>query len=474
MAKNVKITEGDGLKNFDGVKKLRVKQLNGDCCDFIPESDIKSDTKEISYNGTYVAEDEGYQAYSKFRVTGFRDENTTAIIKPSSTKKNIRIDKDFDNVERIRTSGNDGSTDWILENTLGVRYVNGNGNFNAKDEGFSGYSKIIAAGTPDLPDAILCTKETVQAYEIGEKIGFYDLNVVPIVWENEREGTYHVWRNENYPDGKIPLKELEYQDPTYAYVDSTEPVGRISTDLLPFTWSPEKTIIDNSITTIPLQPIYTVEPIYIYIYDFYSDGKYSVYATIPLDDNVRKIAFYIKRLGIGDNLLSLEDRDLKYYNNGEGEFKKLYEDSPAVLSGTHIYVSKYPFKYIDMLGEEFDGQPTLEEIIKRGVPRSRNNKHSFTYLGKTVYLNQVGEVLSEDFEETDFDKFIAIENRRGFANLLYKHSASMINRVAWISQYGMEVVKQKVPIKWKRPVDGKELETTYNVIVIPGVDSEEE
>lgn len=106
MSKNITIAEGTQAKNFNGVSKIRTNVIGGGTQNWIPEDEAGRYANlgdiTISENGTYFADDEGVDGFSKVSV----------------------------NVS--------GSEARLIEKT-----ITQNGTYNASSDDADGYSKII-------------------------------------------------------------------------------------------------------------------------------------------------------------------------------------------------------------------------------------------------------------------------------------------------------------------------------------------
>lgn len=164
--------------------------------------------------------------------------------------KNITIKKkgvstDFADVERIKTyNKNDEETLWMPEDetTLTDLFVTDNGTYVAEGDGYYGYRQVevhasgslIGRSTEDnneyyvyedgngnlvyepLPSSIVIdTEPTKMDYEDGELIDLAGA----VIKAYKGDGT--LWTHEDYPDGIIPLSEIDYE-PKYADKDSTD------------------------------------------------------------------------------------------------------------------------------------------------------------------------------------------------------------------------------------------------------------
>lgn len=73
MAKDVSIKKDGVVQEYDGVKKIKTHDIDGNTTTWIPNSETKTGTRKINKNGTYKASDDGFYGYSKVVVSASKN-----------------------------------------------------------------------------------------------------------------------------------------------------------------------------------------------------------------------------------------------------------------------------------------------------------------------------------------------------------------------------------------------------------------
>ena len=152
MSKNITIQEGGSGVSMT-VDKLKTAQVGGGNVKFVPEDEVRLTTKTITRDGTYKAAADGYYGYSQVTVSGIGKATGTA----ADGKEHV-----------IEEDGSGNITDTVL------------------------------------PSSIAITTLPVKLdYVDGEEIDTMGMVVTAY------DATGELWSNEDYPNGIIPLEELE-------------------------------------------------------------------------------------------------------------------------------------------------------------------------------------------------------------------------------------------------------------------------
>lgn len=172
MAQNIAIQEGNQGKQFGHINKLKISNQGGGTSLWVPEDEVRTKSLYVSENGTYLA--------SKDEVYGY-DEVTVNIANEVTGWKYDEDTGEIDGLYDIEVDDDD----FFIED----------------DEGEIG---------EELPTSIKITippKRT--SYKRGEKIDLTGIEVTAYCYDGS------VWFNEDYPDGIIPIEELDF-DPKEA------------------------------------------------------------------------------------------------------------------------------------------------------------------------------------------------------------------------------------------------------------------
>lgn len=157
MSEAVKIKEGGIDRSQNQINKLKTNTVGGGVCYWIPETELKTESKSINKNGTYTAEEEGLYGYSEIYVS-------------------------VPGAGGINGKDNPGG-DW------------GDYNVNVDEDGYIVEKAIPSAIHIEIPPL-------KNSYTEGEQIDLTGI-IVKLI-----DGNGNVFTDEAHPDGTIPLSEL--------------------------------------------------------------------------------------------------------------------------------------------------------------------------------------------------------------------------------------------------------------------------
>lgn len=172
MSEAIKIKEGGVDRSQNQISKLKTNMQGGGVCYWVPETERETDSKSITANGIYTAEDEGLYGYDEINVSV---QGTGGV------------------------SGRDnpgGGTEWDEYNV------------NVDDDGYIVETKIPSAIQIEIPPL-------KNSYVEGERIDLTGA-VVKLLDANG-----NLFTDEAHPDGIIPLSEL-MADPATAQASGDE------------------------------------------------------------------------------------------------------------------------------------------------------------------------------------------------------------------------------------------------------------
>lgn len=198
MSKNIIIQEGGTGKQMS-VSKLKTNTVGGGTCLWVPEDEASLGTKSITSNGTYNSSDDGKYGYSQVTVNvpggqGSANPDGTPSSgggTPSSPSPS--------------SPGGPGS------GIVGTDPDSGNDVFIGVDSD----GNIVTTPLPSTLEIV--TNPTTTEYNSGDPI---DTTGAVVVAKNA-DGT--TWTSSDYPDGIIPLNELELSTNT-AELDEESPI----------------------------------------------------------------------------------------------------------------------------------------------------------------------------------------------------------------------------------------------------------
>lgn len=131
MSKNIAIMEGTTGKQFSGVKKIQINNLEGGSSYWVPEDETKLGTRNITEDGTYIASEEvdsegtnrGWYGYEKVTVNGIGKAVYTAKEGDQLNDEPLVPDEDYSLDENGATILPDYLD--ILRQPFKVRYYDG-------------------------------------------------------------------------------------------------------------------------------------------------------------------------------------------------------------------------------------------------------------------------------------------------------------------------------------------------------------
>lgn len=136
--KDASIVEGGLARKFNTVQKLKISRTDGGLQEWIPQDEageyINTKDKTITENGTYVARNDGCDAYKELTVAF-----------PVSVKSITH-----DGTYRAADENLDGFTPVIVDVNyhVGEKRILEDGEYNAFDDGLDGYKSVIVRVPP--------------------------------------------------------------------------------------------------------------------------------------------------------------------------------------------------------------------------------------------------------------------------------------------------------------------------------------
>ena len=176
MSKNITINEGNIAKVFTGVKKITTnKSGSSGSVDWVPEDEainyVDLDELDVDENGTYIATQEGCQAFSKVTVN----------VEPDLTTKGIEANGTYN----ASDDGADGYDSVVVDvhPNCGAITLTRNGTYHSSSDQLDGYSEVkvnvagsggsVVTGTAVEGIAVsnLNAGQTVHVYSEGGGVG---------------------------------------------------------------------------------------------------------------------------------------------------------------------------------------------------------------------------------------------------------------------------------------------------------------
>lgn len=259
MSKSIIIDEA-GLPKALTVDALRINKQGGGSEDWLPKDDTNLVELDIGGSGTYRASNYGAYGIAVARVTPKYGGGATSKAAQQPAFENLHTpaireggNPKYMGARLLKTNLQGGGTClWVPEDeaNLESKYVDHSGTYTAQADGCYGYSQINVSGvdveikkdddgddiveitdggetkTQKLPSAIVVTtlpSDTV--YNDGDTIDFNGI----VVRAYLKSGG--VWRDNDHPNGVIPLSELIFPVNT-ADIDSSER-ETASSDIVP-------------------------------------------------------------------------------------------------------------------------------------------------------------------------------------------------------------------------------------------------
>ena len=206
MSKNIIIQEGGTGKQMS-VSKLKTNVVGGGTCLWVPEDEASLGTKSITSNGTYNASDDGKYGYSQVTVNV---PGGSGSANPDGTPSTGGgIPSSDPSSPSPSSPGGPGS------GIVGTDPDSGNDYFIGVDNS----GNIVTTPIPSILEMV--NNPTKTSYEDGDPI---DTTGAVVVAKNA-DGS--PWTSPEYPDGIIPLNELELSTNTAEY-DENYPVTATS------------------------------------------------------------------------------------------------------------------------------------------------------------------------------------------------------------------------------------------------------
>lgn len=200
MNKNIIIQEGGTGKQMS-VSKLKTNMVGGGTCLWVPEDEASLGTKSITSNGTYNASDDGKYGYSQVTVNVSGGPGSAT---PSGTPST-------GGGGTPSSGGDDPSPGGPGSGVVGTDPSTGNDYFIGVDSG----GNLVTTPLPSILE--MTTNPTKMDYDNGDPI---DTSGAVVVAKNADGST---WTSPEYPDGIIPLSELELSTNT-AEIDEDDTI----------------------------------------------------------------------------------------------------------------------------------------------------------------------------------------------------------------------------------------------------------
>ena len=221
MSESIVIQENGVAKTLT-VDKLNTKLAESGTCDWVPEDGFKVGTLKVWRNGTFKASDFGVYGFDKvIVVSGSRGGNAAKLqgdkhpgeIHPEALaiKEGGKAVKLYD-VHHISVNKTDSSRLSMMSEPLLIvddLTATKKGTYTAYDYGKYGFDEVTVnipydagGGGNTPPDEIRVTKPP----NITEYLNGATINPAGMVVTAYKNGA--VWKNSEYPNGQIPLNEL--------------------------------------------------------------------------------------------------------------------------------------------------------------------------------------------------------------------------------------------------------------------------
>lgn len=238
MSKNIVINQNGNTQNMS-VDKLRTSDERGGTVDWIPEGSIDVASLRVWRNGTYTAENMNVFGFDSVKVAiksrGGAGAELEGDIKTGNTGTNTP------NVKEGGKSRTMGGTDHLKVNLQSggtVRFISEEGietdtlsvtqegTYHASSNDKYAYKSVTVnvpdggggggggGGGDDLPTAISASMFVID-YVDGERIDYSGLVVTAL--KDNQYGGYETWTSPEYPNGVIPLNELNLPVSTAQY-----------------------------------------------------------------------------------------------------------------------------------------------------------------------------------------------------------------------------------------------------------------
>lgn len=328
-------------------------------------------------------------------------------------------------------------------------------------------------------------------------------NDIQLVWDGAKwikPGNYSaekvIWKSDKYPTGKIPFEELAFPIKRMNSLNDDRHAGIIKTyNETEITISPN-IIYLGSVTNGKIEYIVYASSYKLYCGSTYTIGREQVHIPGPFDLTDETIT-EVSLIGDGTmatfkNTYSLHLSDM--YINSSGVVIHPYV-SPTAYNGYEYYdrytiiaASKSPdFRisvstYYSGVASRVIASQDLGISVPSGIGISGNtfspeyktpSSTGYFRNGQTVYYTAVDVVIPktsyENVKDQDAVMYNPYYSSSGSAqsitgetnDLLYEYGYA-----AWVMVYGdqsetSEKIKTTLPVQWKRPGDGKILETTF-------------
>jgi len=398
MPKNVIISEGGKGLRFADVSKLITDKSNGNDS-WVPTEDRIIRQKYISKNGVYYAKDDGIYGFSKLTVNIPGGAQGYTVPTVASLPYGV---------ETITTDPSQPMP--IIPGTVGSSVMGLD-----PDTGYVSIATVNPKGEVEIkaiPQAIAVTKMPNKlSYTEGDEIDYtgIEVNLYVKYEETSSGGSTHIdaipYKDERYPDGKIPFEELIFPKKT------AKGDGGYASD----------------VDTSPIQKPIQVAGIVSY-YSWTNNVHRMATTTVTPDD--------------GSVLL------LAYTTTGAWKIRVYAASENSTPKATIIRHSNH------------SGQ-TWEEAMS-GASSAGARITSETFHGKTVYIREVAfSALSNGL--------VAEERAALLSGTYLLPQGSWnswdVDEAAWVAIYG-DGASSIVPVQWKSPYDDKTYETSFKIDVV--------
>jgi len=532
MAKNVSITEDGSAKVLNNVEKIKTSIQEGGTCLWVPKDDFPVGIKNVTEDGTYNPVDDNLYAYSKVVASGIGNTAMGRLITKSVTKNGTYNITDESgnpygyssftvNVDTSDDSGGDsGASDPITG-----KDEDGNDAMVEEDDGdvtvtilpthikvvippkkleYDRYEEIdydgivVYAYISKMPHAIGTTTVEVSEGSTNPVVGIggqsvtantgdmilyapdrTGLNDVQLVWDGEKwvkASEYiseeSVWKSKDYPTGKIPFEELIFPYKRLNYDEEND--------------FDTKVIEKNDIVAVEVNASnYYFSKTQLVVIDNYNygSGSHSEPEFIPTAD---ALSNEIRLFTVSTNEVYLFSWVV---SNTKSEYKNwdVYVDCD-VITRPELYNQKIPIgisitdevtMYSSGFGEAIGSY--IKERLYNVEFLQNNTSGIYSIDSNGIYIEEINSIMHS----------LPLNIHNGVDDFAYYIPLNIIDSTSFTSNVGFtgsdlfkkqvlpklfngeyNIIKpMAVPVQWKRPGDGKTLETSFTVWIKDDVDA---
>ena len=446
MSDNIIIGVHGQAQTLEGINGINAKEPNGGSTNYLPEDTLKVGGKTVTQNGTYNAADDNMLGYKRVVVMDLVSEGPSKTFQ-DTRKHNAMItcggrQRIFANVKKLRAK-NTNDEDYTVAPSPNMRtkslsvlhpgvydvssetdvdvYTPVYVSVSDSERDAAGFNPSNPTWQDNLPDEIrVTTPPTKTEYVYGEEIDYTGMVV-----QAYKNGS--VWSNANYPNGVIPLEELE----TIKYVKD------------------KNVILPREITGTEYQhnPAYNYWQYNLYAHDFLDEkGIDGDIAYLRLKE-ASGYYYYI----VHNKNLYYEGYDEETYYYGLNGNDTIYEIT------SFMSTMGSPFNIDIMLISKSEFTITKEEYFRYhdGAPgtiyKDTKNAYKITRNNLDAYMIEFKFVTPSHYDIFKTDPNINNVDYIGYTTIDWEIAVAIL--------YG----EKTYVVKWKRPGDKKILQAELNL-----------